>query len=255
MFSMAPAALTTSKLSKELMTAQQLHAALRFQNSERVLSLGINSLDEALPQHGLVQGSVTELRARGASGAATSFALCACRAAQNIHREWQGSSSAELGQYRPWCAFIDPTGSLFAPGVAQLGVELDRLLVVRPDLKSVERVAVRIAEAKVVAVLVIDLRGALAGDLSVDGPKWQRTIRRLSLAVKHLPTCVLVITGGGPRLALPLPVAMRLELNRLSCDAFELRVAKERTGRITRPHTIPWSAFTTAATPAAQVTP
>jgi hypothetical protein len=143
------------------------------------------------------------------------------------------------------------TGSLFAPGVAQLGIELDRLLVARPELKDVERVAVRIVEAKVVSVLVIDLRGALAGDLSVDGPKWQRTIRRLSLAVKQMPTCVLVITRAEPRLALPLPVAMRLEFNRLSSDSFEVRVAKERTGRISRPHGIAWSAFTTGAAQAA----
>jgi hypothetical protein len=101
---------------------------------------------------------------------------------------------------------------------------------------------VRIAEAKVVSVLVIDLRGAM-GDLSFDGRRWQRTIRRLSLVVKQLATCVLVMTRAQPHQALPLPVSMRLEFNRLSSDSFEIRVAKERTGRISPPRTVAWSAF------------
>jgi hypothetical protein len=278
---MASVALALSKLSKDLKTARQLQAALGFQSSERVLPLGIGSLDQALPQHGLAYGTVVELQVHGASGAATSFALCACRAAQSgwsdevpndevpndevpndevpndelgasPRAELQASarrSSAQQSMQRRWCAFVDPTATLFAPGVAQLGVELDRLLVVRPKIEAVERVAVRIAEAKVVSVLVIDLRGAF-GDLAVDVSRWQRTIRRLSLAVKPLSTCVLVLTRAQPRQALPLPVSMRLEFNRLSRANFAIRVAKERTGRVSPPHTIAWSAFTTGARPA-----
>jgi recombination protein RecA len=279
---MASVALTLSKLSKDLKTAQQLQAALGFQNSSRVLPLGIGALDEALPRHGLAFGTVVELQAHGASGAATSFALCACRAAQSAWSDaaWNddirdgnamsnevassndaSSSDAtnEIPRHRApqslqrrWCAFVDPTATLFAPGVAQLGVELDRLLVVRPKIDAVERVAVRIAEAKVVSVLVIDLRGVF-GDLGVDVSRWQRTIRRLSLAVKPLSTCVLVLTSALPRQALPLPVSMRLEFNRLSRANFSLRVAKERTGRVSPPHTIAWSAFSTGAPPFAVV--
>jgi recombination protein RecA len=268
---MASVALALSKLSKDLKTARQLQAALGFQNSERVLPLGIGPLDEALPQRGLAYGTVVELQVLGASGAATSFALCACRAAQSawsddvwnddVRSDWQGTSpreklqssarqsSAPQSLQRRWCAFVDPTATLFAPGVAQLGVELDRLLVVRPKIEAVERVAVRIAEAKVVSVLVIDLRGAF-GDLAVDVSRWQRTIRRLSLAVKPLSTCVLVLTRAQPRQALPLPVSMRLEFNRSSRANFAIRVAKERTGRVSPPHTIAWSAFVTGARPA-----
>jgi hypothetical protein len=105
---------------------------------------------------------------------------------------------------------------------------------------------VRIAEAKIVSVLVIDLRGAM-GDLSFDGRRWQRAIRRLSLAVKQLATCVLVMTRAQSHQASPLPVSMRLEFNRLSSECFEIRVAKERTGRISPPRTVAWSAFEVTA--------
>lgn len=243
-----PGNFTKHELTKELKTAEQVHAALEFQNSERVLSLGISALDEVLPQQGLVYGSVVELQVGGASGAATSFALCACRAAQSNAGRWSDEHGAESNRQstKQWCAFIDPSASLFAPGVARLGVELDHLLVVRPDVEAVERIAVRIAEAKIVSILVVDLRGAL-GDLAVDARRWQRTIRRLALAVKQLSTCVLVITPAAPRHALPLPVAMRLEFKRLSTDSFEIRVGKERTGRVSSPRTVAWSALEAAA--------
>ncbi len=245
------AALAKKFPGNPLETAEQLQTALDFQSTERVLALGIPALDEALPRHGLVQGSVVELQVRGASGAATSFALCACRAAQLASQKlasqklasaqgWQAARSLE--PERQWCAFIDPSASLFAPGVARLGVALDRLLVVRPDVDAVERVAIRIAEAKAISLLVIDLRGAL-GDLPVASHRWPRTVRRLALAVRHLATTVLMITPAEPRASLPLPVAMRLEFARVSTERFSVRVGKERSGRVSPPREIPWSAF------------
>lgn len=223
-----------------LKTAEQLQAALDFQNSGRVLALGVPELDEALPQHGLPHGSVIELQVRGAGGAATSFSLCACRAAQRAEAQWRAQSSSAVG--RQWCAFIDPSASLFAPGAARLGVDLGRLLVVRPDAEAVERTAMRIVEAKAVSLLVVDLRGAL-GEVHMSSPRWQRTARRLALAVKPLATSVLLITPAEPRPALPLPVAMRIEFARAAADSFEIRIGKERTGRVSSPRTIPWSAF------------
>jgi hypothetical protein len=223
--------------------AEQLHALLEIQSAERVLPLGVAALDAALPRGGLLQGSVIELQVQGAGSAATSFALCACRAAQRGGQQATGGQPARaFDSQQPWCAFIDPSASLFAPGVAQLGVELERLLVVRPDVDAIERVAIRIAEAKAVSLLVIDLRGALGG-LPVASQRWPRTVRRLALAVRSLGTCVLVITSSEPRSALPLPVAMRLEFSRARAESFELRVAKERSGRVSPPHKIPWSVF------------
>lgn len=244
---MVSAALNMSPLSKALKTAEQVLATFE-SRAAHTLSLGIPSLDNVLPQRGLAYGSVVELQVRGASGAATSFALAACRAAQQGLEEGGSSSAANWSSHAAarreprWCAFVDPTATLFAPGVARVGVDLARLLVLQPDVNSVERLVVRIAEARVMSVLVIDMRGAL-GELTLDGRRWQRTVRRLSLIIKQLPTCVLLITNSESRPALPLPVAMRLEFNRASVDTFQVCVAKERTGRLSPPCTLPLSVF------------
>lgn len=244
------------------LTAEQLHALLEVQRAERILPLGVEALDAVLPHGGLLQGSVVELQVQGAGSAATSFALCACRAAQQadiqqadiqqntvqqtaLRQNTARHSRHALNAQRPWCAFIDPSASLYAPGVARLGVDLDRLLVVHPEIDAIERVAVRIAEAKAVSLLVIDLRGTL-GSLPVSSQRWPRAVRRLALAVKHIGTCVLLITPAEPRAALPLPVAMRLEFSRDRAESFEIRVAKERSGRVSAPRKIPWTALDAA---------
>jgi hypothetical protein len=208
-------------------------------SANRVLSLGIPVLDAVLPLGGLAYGTVTELQVQGPSGSATSFALCACRAAQQLAY----SAGASGGESRsPWCAFIDPTASLFAPGVARLGIALSRLLIVRPAMEAVGRVAVRIAEANLVSVLIVDLTGA-GVTLSVDELTWQRTVRRLALAVKPMATSVLLLTRAEQFQTLPLPTFMRLEFTRKSPESFELRVAKDRTGRVSTARSIACSSF------------
>lgn len=239
-------------------------------SSTQVLPLGISAIDAALPGGGVALGGVTELQVRGASGAATSFALAACRAAQQFGslqrqalqqcgRQQRGTHNHENGV---WCAFIDPSASLFAPGVTRLGVDLAYLLVTRPEANAIDRVAVRIAEANLVAVLIIDLRGvvqpgavplnpALRSPLqqgtrsarSLDEHSWQRTVRRLSLAVKSSSTSVLLITQAEQFQSLPLPTLQRLELTRRSQTSFELRVAKERTGHVSGSRLFPCSIF------------
>ena len=208
--------------------------------SERVLPLGIPAIDAALPLHGLPCGSVTELQVRGTSGAATSFALCACRAAQQ--------QSAAGSAASPWCAFIDPAATLYAPGVARLGVDLDHLLVVRPELEAVGRAALRIVEANLASVLVIDLTGtAQQLDEHIGQRNWHRNVRRLALAGKSSATSVLLLTRSEQFQTLPLPTFMRLEFTRKSSESFELRVAKERTGRISPARSFPCSLFDPAA--------
>lgn len=236
-------------------------------SSDRVLELGIPALDAVLPRGGLAYGSVTELQVQGTSGAATSFALCACRAAQQrffqhspFHQpqpraSWASSPEATRGTLQtqsrsPWCAFLDPTASLFAPGVARLGVDLAHLLVARPDVEAVSRVALRIAEANLVSVLVIDLAGAMPqgyakgpGQASIDEHSWQRAVRRLALAVKSAPTSVLLITRAEQFQSQPLPTHLRMEFVRRSAESFDLRVAKDRTGRISTAQSIAYAVF------------
>ncbi|MEO8180805.1 MAG: hypothetical protein ABI895_18375 [Deltaproteobacteria bacterium] len=78
---------------------------------------------------------------------------------------------------------------------------------------------------------------------SVDEHSWQRTVRRLALAVRSAPTIVLLITRAEQFQSLPLPTFMRLELARRSTESFELRVAKDRTRRISTTQSIAHSVF------------
>ncbi|HEU4581618.1 MAG TPA: hypothetical protein VFS67_25345 [Polyangiaceae bacterium] len=200
--------------------------------SERVLPLGIPAIDALLPLQGLPFGGVTELQVRGSSGTATSFALCACRAAQ------------QSGAASPWCAFIDPAATLYAPGVARVGVDLDHLLVVRPELEAVGRAALRIVEANLASVLVIDLTGTTQ---PINEHIWERNVRRLALAAKSTATSILLLTRSEQFQTLPLPAFMRLEFTRRSTESFELRVGKERCGRISSARSFPCSIFDPAA--------
>lgn len=112
--------------------------------------LGVHAVDSLLPDGGLPTGKVIELSLAGGAACGTQLALWACRAAQR---------EAQLNATDSWCAFIDPTASLHAPGVLSNGVSLPRLLVLRPSLEDVERVALRLSEANVFSVIIIDLVG------------------------------------------------------------------------------------------------
>ena len=89
-----------------------------------------------------------ELSVRGGAALATRIGLSTCHGAQQRAHEQGGQT--------PWCAFVDPSASLHGPGVARAGVTLERLLVVRPPLSALSRVALRIVESKAFAVVVID---------------------------------------------------------------------------------------------------
>jgi recombination protein RecA len=176
---------------------------------------------------------VVELSIKGGSGLATAVALSACRAAQAEARRFGGAV--------PWCAFVDPSSTLYAPGVAQAGVALDRLLVVRPSLEALSRVALRLVESQAFAVVVIDTAGTPGAELDVALGNWPRIVRRLSMALEGSAAVVLLITDAAAARPLPLPVAMRIELARLAPDQLSLRIAKDKHGRISGPRTIAWA--------------
>src|SRR3954454_17142053 len=73
-------------------------------------SLGVEALNRVLPDHGLPRGAVIELSVHGGSALGTSLGLAACKAAHQAAIAQGGSV--------PWCAFLDTTGTLYAPGVA-----------------------------------------------------------------------------------------------------------------------------------------
>lgn len=196
-----------------------------------VLEMG-GELDALLPDGGLPRGAVTELSVSGGSASATSLALMACHAAQ--------SAAVARGEEAPWCAFIDPSGTLYGPGVAAAGVRVDRLLVVRPSLEALERTAIRLAESHAFSVLVVDTVGVLGKSLKVSLGSWARVVRRLALGAEESGACVLLTTDSEMPRPLPLPVALRLELSRPNGERLTVRVAKDRRGRVAASRSIAW---------------
>jgi hypothetical protein len=197
---------------------------------------GHSTIDELLPGGGLALGAVTELRANGAASGATTLALRACRVAQSRQREQR-------------CVFIDPRGTLFAPAVARLGVDLERLIVVRPSWSELESVAALIADARAASLLVLDLQGAPTPAARAANPAAPAArpandaglLARLSLAVEGSTTSVLLLTRSG-RLDEPLApgVGARLVSTRVSEQALQL-VVQGRPLRRGPTRVVPWS--------------
>jgi recombination protein RecA len=212
-------------------------AGLRFagsaNESKAGLGFGIADLDEWLPDQGMIRGGVVELCAAGEGSLGTSLALAACARAQAEGKERSGNV--------PWCAFVDASGTLYGPGVAASGVELSRLLVVRPPLDALSRVALRLAESEAFAVVVVDLAGVVGSRLGVPLGTWPRIVRRLAMAVAGTGHSIILLTREAERRPLPLPVAQRFELSRAHPDRLVVKLAKDQRGRISAPRPVVWS--------------
>jgi recombination protein RecA len=198
------------------------------------LPFGIPELDQVLPDRGLLRGGVVELAAAGGSGLLTALALAAVRSVQTQARSLLAADAV------PWCAFIDASRTLYAPGVLASGVELSRLLVVRPPPEAIGRVALKLAESGVFSLVVVDTQGVLGRSLPATLGNFGRVVRRLSMAVDGTPHSVLLLTDEKAPRSLPLPVAQRLVIARPSHEKLVVRVAKDRRGRITPPRTLHW---------------
>ena len=188
------------------------------------LPFGIDALDAVLPDRGLLRGGVVELAVSGPSALATSITLSAVRAVQLASKDVPRTGM---------CAFVDPSSTLYAPGVAALGVDLERLLVVRPPLEALGRTSLKLAESAVFSLVVIDTLGTLGRPVDVSLGAWGRIVRRLAMAVDGTNRSVLLVTDAKEPRALPLPVAQRIELSQPDSGRLGVRVAKDRRGRIT----------------------
>lgn len=198
------------------------------------LVLSWPGLGDLLPDGGLPRG-VVELAAPRALGGSTSVALAAVRAGQERSR-------------RAWCAWLDPEGTLHAPGVAAAGVELDRMLIVRPPRDQIARAAVKVVGAGAFEVVVIDFDAVPGASLTPgDGAtKKKKTwapevlVRKLALCAESSGSTVLLLTDSARPRAIPWPVALRLELSRPNRNDLVVRVAKDRRGRIGLVRTVPF---------------
>lgn len=192
--------------------------------AERVVDVGWPELARALPDGGLPRG-VVELAIPIAKpgtmpGGATTIALSAV-------------SAAHARDARAWCAWITPSGtpSLYAPAVAQRGVDLDRLLVVRPEPAALARTVVKVVGSGAFEIVVVDALSGLGGEgrgkKKVDGSV---VVRKLALFAEEQGTASILVTNAYAPRPLPWPVALRLEVER-RLDAIAVRVTKDRRGR------------------------
>ncbi|HLM75390.1 MAG TPA: recombinase A [Polyangiaceae bacterium] len=205
-------------------------AAQEASGRAKALPLGLGKLDETLPEAGLPLGSVIEIATPRGLARGTTIALAACASAQAEAR-LRGGRATEGA----FCAWVDAGASLFAPAVARTGVDLSRLLVVRPPPDAIARVAVRLAQSHAFKVIVVDTSGVPGSAIGERLDRWPTTVRRLALAVERSDCAVLLLTDSLAARSAPLPVAMRLEVERLSEDRVAVRVAKERRGRVSMP--------------------
>jgi hypothetical protein len=120
-------------------------------------------------------------------------------------------------------------------------VDLERLLVVRPSVEALSRVALRIVESAACAVTVVDLLGVPGQPLSVNLTAWLRVVRRLAMGVDGTQSSVILLTDAAEQRPLPLPVAQRIELERPSEGKLSVRVVKDKQGRLSSPRSIAWA--------------
>jgi len=198
----------------------------RDEGGPRPLPVRFGGLDEALPDGGLPRGAVVELASPYGLARATSIALAACAAAQAEAKLRGGEGTAGA-----WCAWLEPAA-------ARAGVDLARFLVIRPSPDALARVAARAAQSRVFSVIVIDLAGVPGRRPEVRLDRWVNPVRRLAMAVEGMESTVLLLTDALTPRALPLPVALRLEVERAAPERLRLTVAKDRRGRVAPPRPV-----------------
>jgi recombination protein RecA len=211
--------------------------------SSSALALSWPGLGDLLPDGGLPRG-VVELAAPRALGGSTSVAFAAVRA---------GQARAESA----WCAWLDPEGTLHGPGLVAAGVDLARMLVVRPSRAQLGRVAVKVVGAGAFEVVVVDF-DALPGSEGLRHPQTRHRpaskawapevlVRKLALSAESSGATVLLLTDSTRPRATPWPVALRLELSRPNREGLFVRIAKDRRGRIGMAKTVPFVPVTQSA--------
>ncbi len=181
-------------------------------------------LDGILPDGGFVRGTLSEISTSPSLGRATSIALRVCASAQR-EGQLRGGEPA-------WCAWLDPSCTLYAPGVAAHGVVLERLLVVRPEAEGLARMAVRVIASRVFSVVVVDTLGVIGAQPKIVLRRWSNVVRRMALALEGSDTAAILLTDREQSNRAGLPTALRLEVMQVDREYLEARVAKERRGRI-----------------------
>jgi recombination protein RecA len=159
-----------------------------------------------------------------------------------------GVLAAQARSPKAWCAWIDPEGSLHAPGVVAARVDLSRMLVVRPPRALLGKVGVKIVGSGAFELVVVDV-DALAGTEARNAKGWapELLVRKLALAAEPSGTTVLLLTDASKPRAATWPVALRLELSRPDAKTLAVQVAKDRRGRVGLARGVPFLPVTRAS--------
>ena len=213
--------------------------------SRSVLRLDWPELEHALPDRGLPRGVVEIAALPRLHGKASSAATRSCPESMR-----GGATSIAIAAMRSvhavdehaWCAWVTPAHaevpSLYAPALVQAGVDLERLLVVRPSPHALARTVVKVASSGAFALVVVDLphRHDLGGTKTsskrgsaAPHDAGAVVVRKLALAAEENGTTSLLLTSALAPRAVPWPVAMRIEVERRP-DALSVRVTKDRRG-------------------------
>ncbi|QSQ25810.1 recombinase RecA [Pyxidicoccus parkwayensis] len=198
---------------------RQLQAAPR--RYLAVLRTGMEAVDALLPAGGFPLGQAVELCGEAASGR-TSLALSAVAAAHKEER---------------LCAWVDGPRELYPPAAAALGVDLERLLIVRPQAPE-QRVwaAVQLARSGAFACVVLDLTRGI-GSTGRTSRVALAEARKLADAAER---------GGGLLLLLTSPDAPADGMTRLRTEAqdgkgWSVEVVRSRQGGTGTRAELPWS--------------
>lgn len=228
-------------------TAEQRSGAVVEQLRERIRKLqaaprsylatlrtGVEEVDALLPSGGFPLGQAVELCGEAASGR-TSLALRAVAAA---HKE------------RRLCAWVDGPKELYPPAAAAMGVELSRLLIIRPkEPAQLAWTAVQLARSGAFACVVLDLNQGLGAG----APSGRASGVRLSLAEgKKLADAAF--RGGSLLLLLSSPGApadgmTRMRTESLGPEGLAVEVVRSRQGGLGTRAVLPWSAIYPALGP------
>ena len=188
---------------------------------EKTLPLRFGDLDEMLPGKGLPRGAVVELATPSGLACATSIALAACASAQAEAKLRGGEQAAGA-----WCAWSSPFR------ISRARQACSRLLwrvggwTSHASLLSCPPQArfpawpcawLRAGSSRSLVVDLVGIPGRERGRRPPDKGtrnRWVTPVRRLAIAIGGLETTVILLTDLQAKRSLPLPTAMRLEIER-----------------------------------------
>ena len=212
--------------------------------SAAALSTGFPSLDAALGIGGLPRGRIVELFGPASSGKSTlALQVIAHLMANGLAAAW-----------------IDAEHVFDAAQAARLGIDVERLPVVRPDsAEQALEMARQLASSGALDLIAIDSAAALVPQMELEttlgesGPGLQSRVlasglRKLAAAARRSDTAILAlnqtrgsedeVSAGGP--PLKLHAAVRIGLDAASGRQARFRILKNKAGEAFREGILRW---------------